>query len=187
MLRPGFASTARHAPMTEPAPSFRAARHADAPAIARMVNAAYRSGAGWTGEGHLLSGRRTDEAAVAEMMRAPDSLLLLCHIGDALAGCAYLNRASETEVYFGMLAVDPALQADGLGKTLMAEVEARARQAWGANALLISVVNKRPELMAYYVRRGYAPTGETRPFPFADGLSSALVDGIELVMLKKPL
>ena len=173
--------------MTRPAPSFRAARPGDAPAIARMVNAAYRGASGWTGEGHLLQGRRTDEAAVVEMMRAPDSLLLLCHIGDALAGCAHLSRASAAEVYFGMLAVDPALQADGLGKILMAEVETRARQAWGADALLISVVNKRPELIAYYLRRGYAPTGETRPFPFADGLTTALVDGIELVMLRKVL
>ncbi|WP_337998016.1 GNAT family N-acetyltransferase [Oleispirillum naphthae] len=173
--------------MTEPAPRFRAARPADAPAIARMVNAAYRGASGWTGEGHLLSGRRTDAAAVLEMMRAAESLLLLCCLGDALAGCAYLHRESATEVYFGMLAVDPALQAGGLGKALMAEVEARARETWGATALLISVVNKRPELIAYYVRRGYVPTGETRPFPFADGLSAALVDGIELAMLRKAL
>ena len=186
MLRPDFASTVLHAPMTRPVPSFRAALPADAPAIARMVNAAYRGASGWT-EGHLLSGRRTDEASVAEMMRAPDSLLLLCHMEDALAGCAYLHRESATEVYFGMLAVDPTFQADGLGKILMAEVEARARQTWGADALLISVVNKRPELIAYYLRRGYTPTGETRPFPFADGLSTALVDGIELVMLRKVL
>jgi len=173
--------------MTRPAPAFRAARPADAPAIARMVNAAYRGASGWTREGHILRGSRTNESAVVEMMRAPDSLLLLCHMGDALAGCAHLSRASATEVYFGMLAVDPAFQADGLGKTLMAEVETRARATWGADALLISVVNKRPELIAYYVRHGYVPTGETRPFPFEDGLSTALVDGIELAMFRKAL
>lgn len=187
MLRPSSVPTAAHDAMTRPAPSFRAALPADAPAIARMVNAAYRGASGWTGEGHLLSGRRTDEASVREMMQAAESLLLVCCLGDALAGCAYLRRESATEVYFGMLAVDPAVQADGLGKVLMAEVETRARQTWGAEALLMSVVNKRPELIAYYLRRGYAPTGETRPFPFGDGLSAALVDGIELVMLKKPL
>ncbi len=41
--------------------------------------------------------------------------------------------------------------------------------------------------MAYYIRSGYAPTGETLPFPFEDGLSTALIDGIELVTLKKTL
>ena len=29
----------------------------------------------------------------------------------------------------------------------------------------MTVIHRRTELIAWYERRGYAPTGETRPFP----------------------
>ena len=86
-----------------------------------------------------------------------------------------------------MLAIDPNRQEGGQGKILMGRAESFAQELWGVSAVSISVINQRPELMAYYIRRGYAPTGETLPFPFEDGLSTALIDGIELVTLKKTL
>lgn len=173
--------------MTETDLSYRIARPDDAPAIVRLVNAAYRGASGWTREAHLLSGARTDEADVLGLIGAPDSLVLLCLRGDTLIGCAHLANEGAGEGYLGMLAVDPGAQEGGLGKVLMARAETFARERWGVGAISISVINRRDELIAYYVRRGYVPTGETRPFPFADGLSAALVDGIALTILRKEL
>jgi hypothetical protein len=53
--------------------------------------------------------------------------------------------------------------------------------------MTMTVINLRRELIAYYERCGYALTGERLPFPFEDGLSSALVEGIELVVMEKEL
>ena len=43
------------------------------------------------------------------------------------------------------------------------------------------VVSRRPELIAYYERRGYVRTGERRPFPIATD------PPLEFVVLSKPL
>jgi ribosomal protein S18 acetylase RimI-like enzyme len=173
--------------MTEPALFYRTARPADAPAIVRLVNAAYRGPAGWTRETHILAGDRTDESAVLAMMQAPESLILLCLRGERPVGCVHLKRQTRDEAYLGMLAVDPGAQEGGLGKRLMNEAEAFAGKRWGATAVSITVIDRRPELVAYYLRRGYAPTGETQPFPSGDGPSVALVKDLELVVLRKPL
>ena len=36
---------------------------------------------------------------------------------------------------------------------------------FGARRMEMTVIHRRAELIAWYARRGYAPTGETRPFP----------------------
>ena len=44
-----------------------------------------------------------------------------------------------------------------------ARIEARRR--FSARRMEMTVIAVRTELIAWYARRGYAPTGETRPFP----------------------
>ncbi len=34
--------------------------------------------------------------------------------------------------------------------------------------MVLTVIAQRPELIAWYQRRGYLPTGDTRPFPYGD-------------------
>ena len=67
--------------------------------------------------------------------------------------------------YLGLLCVDPSLQADGLGRRLIAAAEAEARASFSATTIEMTVISSRTELIAYYERRGYALTGERRPFP----------------------
>jgi GNAT superfamily N-acetyltransferase len=62
-----------------------------------------------------------------------------------------------------MLAIDPALQKTGIGRTLMTAAEDWCRAA-GCRQVEIEVVNLREELPAFYRRFGYVETG-TRPFP----------------------
>jgi GNAT superfamily N-acetyltransferase len=63
------------------------------------------------------------------------------------------------------LCVDPDLQTEGLGRALIADAEDMAADAFGARTMEMTVIDAREELIAYYERRGYARTGELRPFP----------------------
>jgi ribosomal protein S18 acetylase RimI-like enzyme len=150
---------------------FRQAGELDVPAIVGLVESAYRgeaSRAGWTSEEHLLGGQRTDAEAVLAKVRAPGSVMLLAEDGGALVGCCQLERRTDGEVYFGMFSVSPGRQGEGRGREILAEAERRARDEWGGRTMVMSVIAQRPELIAWYERRGYAQTGETRPFPYGN-------------------
>jgi ribosomal protein S18 acetylase RimI-like enzyme len=151
---------------TPPAPTLRAATPADAPALADLINRAYRgtpAQAGWTTEGHLLAGPRIDEAGLLALLAAPPAVLLQAEIGGQPAGCVYLQPQGEA-LYLSLLAVAPEAQAHGLGRRLLAAAEAHARQA-GCPRIRMSVLAQRPELLAWYERQGYHRTGASEPFP----------------------
>ena len=170
--------------------TFRAAQAFDVPATTALINTAYRgesSTLGWTTEAKLLRGRRVDEAGLARLLEEPDSLILLCFQEENLIGSVQLQKLAEGVGYLGMFVVRPVLQGRGLGRRFMQEAEATAQRLWSVTRMSMSVINLRRELIAYYERCGYALTGERLPFPFEDGLSTALVEGIELVVMKKEL
>ena len=90
-------------------------------------------------------------------------LLVVEHDG-ALVGCCSLVPEEE-RASFGLFAVRPAQQGAGVGSALLQAAEERAREL-GLHEVEMTVVSVRTELLAYYARRGYLPTGETRPFPY---------------------
>jgi GNAT superfamily N-acetyltransferase len=175
--------------MDSPTLAFRAAEAADIPAVTALINSAYRgeSASGWTTEAGLLEGRRIDEAGLARAMAEKDAFFLLCFQDGALIGSVQLQKVSEGVGYLGMFVIRPGLQGQGLGRRFMNEAEATARRLWGVTRMTMTVIGLRGELIAYYERCGYARTGERLPFPFDDGLSKALVDGIDLVVMDKVL
>ncbi|MEU7725449.1 GNAT family N-acetyltransferase [Streptomyces sp. NPDC040724] len=150
--------------------SFRSAVEADVPELVVLVESAYRgdaSRAGWTTEADYLDGQRTDPDGVRAVIESPDSVLLVVERAGELVACCQLEHRGD-HAYFGMFAVRPGLQGAGLGKEILAEAERRARETWEAKEMRMTVVNVREELIAYYVRRGYARTGELSPFPYGD-------------------
>jgi GNAT superfamily N-acetyltransferase len=171
--------------------AFRDATLADVDEIVQLVESAYRgetSKAGWTTEADLLAGQRTDAAAVREIVESPDARVLLAVDVDALLACCQLERRGVDTAYFGMFAVRPGLQGDGLGKLVLARAERLARDEWRASLMRMTVIAQRYELIAWYERRGYRATGETRPFPYGDerfGLPRR--DDLHFVVLAKSL
>lgn len=170
--------------------SFRDAEPADAQAVRALVELAYRSdeaGKGWTHESALFDfdRPRTSEAEVESIIADPDSAFVLAEEAGALVACALLSRQRES-AYFGMFSVRPDRQATGVGRALLAACEARARQRFGARSMEMSVINVRAELIAYYERRGYTPTGDTQPFPF-DRVAGVKRRDFHLVVLRKAL
>lgn len=139
--------------------------------LVALVESAYRgdaSRAGWTTEADLIDGQRVDTSMVAAALADPDTVVLVRpdHDGALLACCELRRHANGA--HFGMFAVSPTRQGGGLGGEVLAEAERVARDELGVPQVRMSVLEVREELVAWYVRRGYRPTGETAPFPYGD-------------------
>jgi ribosomal protein S18 acetylase RimI-like enzyme len=170
--------------------TYRDATDADVDALVALIESAYRgdaSRAGWTTEADILQGQRTDPEGVREVVKAPDSRLLTVERDGRIVACCQLEHRG-THAYFGMFAVSPALQGEGLGKTIIAEAERRARATWGVTEMHMTVISVREDLIAWYERRGYRRTGEMTPFPYGDerfGIPQR--DDLQFELLVKPL
>lgn len=150
---------------------IRAATLDDVPALHRLVERAYRGDSarnGWTHEADLLSGQRTDVAALSDMIADPLQRILIVVRDDGLVGCVQVSQKNADTAYLGLLSVDPEVQAGGLGKALIDAAERAAQIEFSASKMEMTVIRQRSELIAYYERRGYALTGEERPFPHDD-------------------
>jgi len=153
-------------------PQIRTAEVVDAPAIAHLVNAAFRS------ERFFIDADRTDPQKVAALLQKGKFLMLF--EDGLLAGCVYSEIRGERG-YFGLLAVDPLRQRSGIGARLIAAAEQHCRSA-GCRFMDLTFVNVRQELPAYYRRFGYVENG-VLPFP-ADQVAKIPV---HLVRMSKPL
>jgi GNAT superfamily N-acetyltransferase len=156
-----------------------------------LVESAYRgpsSRVGWTTEADLLEGQRTDTEAVREIIVAGNGGLLLAEEEGHLVGCCQLERRGEGVAYFGMFSVTPARQGGGRGRSIVAEAERVARDVWLADQMRMTVIRQRQELIRWYERLGYRPTGETEPFPYGDERFGIPTRGdLEFVVLVKSL
>jgi ribosomal protein S18 acetylase RimI-like enzyme len=170
--------------------TFRYADASDVHAIVALVQSAYRGQAsrvGWTTEADLLDGQRTDAEDVNSIVNESDAGLLLATCKGQLLGCVLLRR-ERSGAYIGMLAVRPELQAKGIGRLLLAEAESRAQSELGCGCVRMAVIEQRKDLMAWYLRRGYAVTDRTEPFPYGNprfGLPKR--DDLRFAILEKVL
>lgn len=172
-------------------PVFRPAAPDDVPALWALIESAYRGDsakAGWTHEADLLGGQRTDEAELRDILADASRIILLAEVDGALTGCVQVADQGQGLAYLGLLTVDPARQAGGLGRLLIDAAEAEAAARFAATRMEMTVIRQRAELIAWYERRGYRLTGETRPFPLDDprfGLPRTR--DLAFVVLEKPL
>lgn len=170
--------------------TFRAATPADIPALIALVTCAYRgdaSRAGWTTEADLLDGARIDARSLQEALERPRSTILVAEDGHRLLACAHVTDEGG-HGYFGMFAVEPGLQGAGIGRQLIAEAEDYAVREWSVPRMLMTVIDVREELLAFYERRGYRRTGIKKPFPYGDerfGIPRR--DDLRFEILEKPL
>lgn len=177
---------------------IRAAVPGDLDAIVTIVAAAYRGTggrSGWTSEDHLLDGQRADAAMVQAIMDDDLSVLLVAEVGGAVRGCIQLEplpggpeSSGGESAHFGLFAVDPTLQSGGVGGALLTAVEAIAGHEWGCAWMQLEVLSQRVDLIAWYARRGYEPTGETLPFPYEDDrFGQPRRDDLVFDVLRRPL
>lgn len=152
---------------------FKTAHPKDADILARFVNNAYRGeGAkvGWTTEAYLIDGQRTDPQSLRDIMSQPHHRIEMAYEGDELVGCVHVTiEEKEDTLFFGLLTVAPKLQGAGLGRQILEHVEKVTREL-KLSKMRMHVIHLRPELIAYYERRGFVATGKHEKFPEADPL-----------------
>lgn len=156
----------------------------DLPSIHAVIERAYRGDSarlGWTHEADLIEEPRTDLATLTSIIGDPDQRLLIAEQSGVAIGCVnVVNRGGGT-AYLGLLCIEPLRQAGGLGRQLIAAAEVHARTVFGCARIEMTVIEGRRELIEYYLRRGYAETGERRDFPIP------LDPPLFMTVLAKPL
>lgn len=158
----------------------------DVEALAAVVNAAYRQEGGWTTEAGIVAGERASAGELARSLEDGAEILTAWTHG-RLAGCVRLEPDGEDAVLIGLLAVRPDLQAAGVGRALLEAAETRAAQAEKRIARM-TVISIRDDILAWYVRRGYRPTGDRKPFPY-EVLPAGVPQrqGLEFLVLEKAI
>jgi ribosomal protein S18 acetylase RimI-like enzyme len=186
-------------------------RESDFSAVEEVVQTAYRGGkseVAWKNEHDIVSGPRITLSGLRDLLSSEDALVLVAERtsdlsgsndandlfinADALCGTVLIERELEGEsgqscVVIGMLAVGPAAQNIGLGRLLVIEAERVAKARFGATHAHMHVASVRDELMQWYGRLGYSPTGAVKPFPGPEVGIQALKENLNFVVIEKRL
>ena len=83
------------------------------------------------------------------------------------------------------LCSDPNLQRKGLGKYMLEQVETFALRTLGVHKFVMFVVSQRPELIAFYQRRGYSRTDRVETYPLHLGIGVSKVPELTMEDLEK--
>jgi ribosomal protein S18 acetylase RimI-like enzyme len=167
------------------------AKEFDYAEIIDLVNLAFRGtgpSASWNIEAGIIAGQRLTESLLREDLAASPDAHFLIHRDEAdgsLLGTVWLEPKQDDVWYLGLLTVRPELQNRQLGRTLLVASEEYAKER-GARRIRMTVVNLREALIAWYLRRGYTLTGETKPYPYDDNrFGTPLRDDLHFVLLEK--
>ena len=161
---------------------------ADREQLLGLVNSSYRgesSRKGWTTEADLIAGDvRIDADALQQVLITPGSIVLGYRQAETLVGCVNLQHKGDY-LYLGMFSVIPEKQNAGIGRKLLDAAVELAHQ-WQLGAIKMSVISVRSELIAWYMRNGYADTGERISFQ-EGGMSGKHLRKLEFMVLCKSL
>ena len=151
--------------------NIRKATGSDIVEIVRMVNAAFEV------EGKYRAGSRTSAMEISRLMET--STFVVAVQDERIVGAVHV-RVDGRSGYFGMLAVEPALQRGRVGRTLLEAAESHCREH-GCTKMTLTTGSFRQELLRYYGKLGYKvtsiePTPEGGPF----------TKPIEVVKMTKP-
>ena len=134
--------------------SIRSAVSGEVPALVRLINAAF------VVEQFVFEGDRINAEETRAFMET--GKFLVAEDSAGFAGCVYVELR-QRRGYLGLLAVDPARQGTGMGRTLVAAAEDYFRAA-SCSAVDLRVISQRTPLPPFYRHLGYAEIG-TALFP----------------------
>ena len=152
--------------------------------ISDLVNLTYRGEIGWTKETHIIQGDRTSHHEIASAISNPNAYFFVVNQQQWLASCIYVAQEEDT-AFIGFFSVHPDLQGKGYGKHVLNQAETFAQEKLSINKFIMYVVSQRPELIAFYERRGYARTGRVETFPAHLEMGVPKMSGLTIEYLEK--
>ncbi|CAF1046830.1 unnamed protein product [Rotaria sordida] len=171
---------------------YRLARIDDCHSLSNLINNAYRgelSYQGWTNEDALIPIPRTNPNQLFNMINSNKYIFLLffSEVDQILTGCINLQHKEESKTAeIGMFVVRPDLQGRGYGKKILSVAENYAINNWNVEYIQLYSIIQRPELIAYYTRRGYIDTGQRLPFPIQlSEFDPSMRDDLEICLMRK--
>ncbi|MBB5331736.1 GNAT family N-acetyltransferase [Tunturiibacter gelidoferens] len=127
---------------------------------------------------YLLTNRTDPEEIISLMQKGH---FLLREEAGKLVGLIYGEIRGHSRGYLGLLVVEPTKRRDGIGKQLLVAGEDFCRQH-GCRFVEGTVINRRPDLLERYKRRGFRVVGET-PGDRSDHVQG----GYSLILIEKDL
>ena len=117
-------------------------------------------------------------------MTIPGAQFFVINQPQNLVSCIYIAKENDY-AYLGFFSVHPSLQGKGLGKYMLERAEIFALRVLGVHKLVMFVVAQRPELIAFYQRRGYSRTGRIETYPLHLGIGVPKIPGLTIEYLEK--
>lgn len=152
--------------------------------ILNLVNLSYRGEIGWTRETDIVQGNRVTDTEIERAILDSDSRLLVYVENGKVLACIRIETKQD-EAHIGLFAVGPQLQGQGIGKMVLVAAEHYAASNLGAKKYVMLVVTQRPELIAYYERRGYSRTGVSEEYPVHLNVGIPKKAGLKIEYLTK--
>jgi ribosomal protein S18 acetylase RimI-like enzyme len=147
---------------------LRRGQAADAEALARFAARTFAETFGPDNRPEDIAAHLANSYGSAQQGREladPDYITLLVEGSDGIAGYAQLRRgnpppcvATGAPVELYRFYVDRGWQGTGLAQRLMEAVQAAAA-AWGGRSIWLSVWERNPRAIAFYVKSGYRDVG----------------------------
>lgn len=167
---------------------FSVATPDDAAQIAHLVQAAFRhQDIKWTGPDVELNRTfiMTTEEALATVNNPNAAFLMAATEDNTLLGTMAAFKKTDELARLAMLAVDPKLQASGIGVRVLMYAEEYAVRTWGVKKIGLDALNTRGLLIEWYERKGYVKTGEKSPFPAAASRGLNVTKDLHFVEMEK--
>ena len=156
--------------MTPPAPLLRRAQPADAASLAQFAARAFAETFGPDNRPEDIAAHLAAVFGPAQQRREladPDFVTLVMDGPDGLVGYAQVRRAappscvpSDAPVELYRFYVDRPWHGQGVAQRLMAAVHAAAPEL-GGRSIWLSVWERNPRAIAFYVKSGYRDVGST--------------------------
>lgn len=177
--------------------NYRLATPEDVLEIQKLVESAFQASdtrVNWTSHQELNIRFRISVENIMLRIQDPDSAVLMAFLSESdhedpkdetfVASIEVVKRSSEL-AHLSMLAVSPDHHRDGIGRKILNYAENYCQQEWGVTKLALNALSDREALIAWYTRRGYQRTGETKPFPVEEFSDLPLSDNLCFVQFEK--
>ncbi|CAF1468810.1 unnamed protein product [Adineta steineri] len=159
---------------------------------------------GWISEQHLLTGNRITPDELRELIAdEQNTVILVAKLNTSseskIVGCCKVvtcdknlqiddEEKDDTAVEFGLYAVDPDYQSQGIGTLLFNGAIRIAKEYFNAQRMYALILSIKQNQLEWHLRQGFIDTKRVLPFPFSERYKAIVdPDKIKFLVLTKRL